>query len=157
MTFKIHNPVVGDHAEDYTRILLALPEWFGIEEATKHYIDSAQTLPTILAVDDKEVIGFLTLKHHSPHTSEIYVMAVHPDYHRHGVGQAMLSKAEAVLGASHVEFLQVKTLSASHPDPNYALTRKFYMAQDFRIVEEFPTLWNESNPCLLLIKCLNNF
>ncbi len=156
MTLTIHNPVVGGHAEDYARILRALPEWFGIEEATQHYIDSAQTLPTVLAVDDNEVVGFLTLKHHSLHTAEIYVMAVHPDYHRRGIGQVMLSKAEAILVSSDIEFLQVKTLSASHPDPNYALTRKFYMAQGFRIVEEFPTLWGESNPCLLLIKSLNN-
>jgi hypothetical protein len=50
--------------------------------------------------------------------------------------------------------LQVKTLSASRPDPGYDKTRAFYLAFGFRPLEEFPTLWYPSNPALQLIKSI---
>lgn len=40
------------------------------------------------------------------------------------------------------------------PDPNYDKTRLFYLAEGFRPLEEFPTLWDPSNPALQLIKSL---
>ncbi len=46
----------------------------------------------------------------------------------------------------NVEFLQVKTLSAKHPDAGYGRTRQFYLAMGFRPLQEFPTLWGEANP-----------
>ncbi|MCL2355876.1 MAG: hypothetical protein FWC70_01795, partial [Defluviitaleaceae bacterium] len=29
-----------------------------------------------------------------------------------------------------------------------------YLAQGFRPVEVFPTVWDEANPCLFMIKCI---
>lgn len=49
----------------------------------------------------------------------------------------------------------MKTLSAAHPDPGYALTRAFNLASGFRPLEEFPTLWDPSNPALQLIKAIS--
>ena len=37
-------------------------------------------------------------------------------------------------------------------DENYARTRAFYLAMGFRPLEEFTQLWNEQNPCLLMVK-----
>lgn len=67
----------------------------------------------------------------------------------------MLHHAERRLAKSGVEFLQVKTLSEKRPDPNYDKTREFYLAQGFRPLEEFSTLWDPSNPALQLIKSLS--
>jgi hypothetical protein len=67
----------------------------------------------------------------------------------------MLDHVETNLAGSGVEFLQVKTLSASHPDEGYARTRAFYLARGFRPLEEFPHLWSPGNPALQLIKSLN--
>ena len=53
-----------------------------------------------------------------------------------------------------IEFLQVKTLSETHPDPNYASTRAFYQAMGFRKLQELPGLWGEANPCLRMVKSL---
>jgi hypothetical protein len=64
----------------------------------------------------------------------------------------MLHRVEASLGASDVEFLQVKTLSAARPDEGYAKTRAFWLSCGFRPLEEFPTLWDADNPALQLIK-----
>jgi GNAT superfamily N-acetyltransferase len=52
-------------------------------------------------------------------------MGVLSEYHRHGVGRAMLRAAEARLAAEGVEFLQVKTRGPSKPDEGYDKTRAF--------------------------------
>lgn len=135
-------------------ILRALPEWFGIEQATVAYAEQTDTLPTFIAVRDEQPIGFLTLRIHNPHAAEIMVMGVLPSEHHHGVGRALVEAAEAYLRAAGVSFLQVKTLSAAHPDPHYARTRAFYLAVGFTPLEEFPDLWDAANPCLQMVKSI---
>lgn len=138
-------------------ILRALPGWFGIEEATREYIDAAGENPTALAVDTERnnlPVGFLTLLQHGKDSAEIYVMGVLPEYHRCGVGRALLIASESDLRARGVKFLQVKTLSDKHPDEGYKKTRAFYGAMGFRLLEEFPDLWGPENPCRQMVKAL---
>lgn len=104
---EIKPAAVGLSAE-VEPILRALPQWFGIEEATVFYIQQADENPTFLAIDsaaDDRPVGFLTLYTHSPFASEISVMAVLPEYHRQGVGRALLTTAEAQLRDEGVIFL----------------------------------------------------
>lgn len=152
----IHSAALG-LSEAVEPILRALPQWFGIEEATQMYIRDAGLNPTLLAVDPERgdlPIGFLTLWMHSPTAAEIYVMAVLPEYHRRGAGRLLQSAAEDYLRREGVRFLQVKTLSDKHPDEGYRKTRAFYFAMGFTLLEEFPDLWGEHNPCWQLIKVL---
>jgi ribosomal protein S18 acetylase RimI-like enzyme len=135
-------------------ILRALPQWFGIEAANQHYLEAIQELPTFLAIQAERVIGFLTIKQHFPQAAEVYVTGVLPDFHRQGIGRALLGAAESDLRQQGVEYLQVKTLSDSHPDEGYARTRAFYLSVGFQPLEEIKTLWDEANPALLLIKKL---
>jgi coenzyme F420-0:L-glutamate ligase / coenzyme F420-1:gamma-L-glutamate ligase len=130
-------------------ILRALPEWFGIEEATQSYIREVAELETFAAVDGS---GFLSLKQHTPRAAEIYVMGVLPARHREGVGAALVAAAETWCGANGIDFLQVKTLAATKADENYARTREFYEAVGFVPLEVFPELWDPRNPALLLVK-----
>ena len=81
-------------------------------------------------------------------------MAVDRSWHRRGVGRALLRAVEADLERDGVRFLQVKTLSASRANDDYEQTRRFYLAQGFVPLEEFPTLWDEANPCLQMVKAL---
>ena len=136
------------------RILDALPEWFGIPEANDDYVAFADKSPSVIASVDGEDVGILTIHLHSPYAAEVHLIAVLPEHHRAGIGRRMLSHIERRLADSGVEFLQVKTLSEKRPDPNYDKTRQFYLAQGFRPLEEFPTLWDPSNPALQLIKSL---
>jgi GNAT superfamily N-acetyltransferase len=133
-------------------ILDLLPSWFGLPEANDHYVETAETHPSLIASVDGDDVGITVTKHHSPYAAEIYLMAVKPGHHRTGVGTAMLRRVEARLADSGVEFLQVKTLSAARPDAGYDATRAFYLAYGFRPLEEFPLLWDPSNPALQLIK-----
>jgi len=135
-------------------ILRALPEWFGIEEATQQYIRDIDQLPTLLARLDGEVVGFLTIKQHTECAGEIHVMGVRQDVQRRGIGRALLVKAEEHLTKRGVEYLQVKTLSPARPNEHYRRTREFYAAMGFRPLEEFPLLWGEANPCLQMVKKL---
>ena len=133
-------------------ILHDLPDWFGIPEAVAHYIERIEQLPTFLARAGDATVGFMTVLRHQSVAAELYVLAVRPEWHRQGVGRALLAAVEAWLRAQGVEYLQVKTLGPSHPDESYALTRAFYEAQGFRALEELTQLWGESNPCLIMVK-----
>ena len=135
-------------------ILELLPTWFGIPEANQGYIDTADTHPGIVASRGNDPVGITTVKHHSPYAAEVYLMAIKPAFHRHGIGTLMLCQVEAGLARDRVEFLQVKTLSAARVDEGYAKTRAFWLASGFRPLEEFPTLWDPSNPALQLIKAV---
>jgi ribosomal protein S18 acetylase RimI-like enzyme len=136
-------------------ILRALPEWFGIEAATAQYIRDVDEMPTFVAWAEGRAVGFMTVRLHNPYAAELHVLGVLPEMHHRGVGRALLARVEAYLRQQGVEYLQVKTLSASNPDPNYAKTRAFYEVMGFRPLEEFPTLWDEANPCLLMVKAVD--
>ena len=135
-------------------LLRSLPAWFGIETAIQSYVKDVESMTTFAVFDGDLAIGFLSLNRHSEATSEIHVMAVHPDYHRKGIGQRLVQRAEDYLRETGAEFLSVKTLSSSRECREYELTRQFYVAQGFRVVEEFKTLWGPANPCLFMIKAL---
>ncbi len=153
MNVVIQGPLLGQSAR-CEPIMRALPDWFGIEEALVRYINEVEHLPTFIACQDEQVIGFLSVKQHNPYSAEIHVLAIIKEMHRQGVGRQLLDQAERYLRARNVEFLQLKTLSDSHPDEGYAKTRAFYLAVGFRPLEELTTLWGEQNPCLLMVKRL---
>ncbi len=156
MNIKITGPFPGK-SQICEPILRALPQWFGIEDATRQYVRDTEQLPTFLAYVDEEAIGFLTLKHHSGQSAEIQVMGVLPEYHRSGVGKKLVSRTEEHLHQLGVEYLQVKTLSSRHPDKSYAGTRAFYLSMGFVSLEEFPDLWGDENPCLQMVKRLGGY
>ena len=138
------------------RTLRALPEWFGIEASNRAYIRDLETLPSYVAIADGEVAGFLSLKHHFLTASEIHVLAVERSLHRHGVGRALVERAEAGLRAAGVALLQVKTLGPSDSDEAYRKTREFYVALGFLPLEETTTLWGPENPSLIMVKVLGS-
>lgn len=134
-------------------LLRGLPEWFGIEEATEHYIEEARKLPTYAAAASGDVVGACLTKQHAERAAEIYLLAVERGRHRQGIGRALMEAAEADLADQGVEFLQVKTLGASHPSEEYAATRRFYEALGYQWLEETEDLW-PGNPCLIMVKHL---
>jgi ribosomal protein S18 acetylase RimI-like enzyme len=137
------------------RILAMLPTWFGIPDAVEDYVATADRCPTVVASFGGTDVGIATVVRHSDYAAEVYVMGVVPEFHRRGVGRAMLRHAEATLAADGVEYLQVKTLSSRHPDEGYRRTRAFYEAYGFRPLEEFPTLWSPDQPALQLVKSVS--
>lgn len=153
MSFDVDGPYFGK-ATVCEPILRSLPAWFGIEEAIVHYVGEIDRLPTFLASGSDGLVGFVSLKQHNPSSAEIYVMAVRQEAHRQGVGRALIERAREWLRGQGIEYLQVKTLGPSHPDAGYAKTRSFYTAVGFRPLEELTELWDERNPCLIMVQRL---
>ncbi len=134
------------------QILEALPAWFGIAEAREEYIRESGSLPVGAAFRNSRPVGFLALRETSPQAAEIYVMGVLPDCHRQGAGKALVEWAKGFCRKNGARFFTVKTLDASAESPEYAATRAFYRAAGFVELECFPTLWDEDNPCLVMIQ-----
>ena len=130
-------------------VLRDLPDWFGIEEATREYVERAAGLTTFVAPPDS---GFLCVKEHSPAAAEVYVMGVRRAHHRQGIGRALVAAAESWCRALGIRYLHVKTLGPSRPDDGYAATRAFYEALGFVALEELHGLWSHDNPTLILVK-----
>jgi coenzyme F420-0:L-glutamate ligase/coenzyme F420-1:gamma-L-glutamate ligase len=145
---EIQDPVERSRIAE--AVLRDLPEWFGIEESTRQYIDDAATLPTFVVEPDA---GFVCLKQHTPRAAEIYVMGVQRAQHRKGIGRALVAAAESWCRVRGIPYLHVKTLGPSRPDPGgYDATRAFYEAVGFVALEELHGLWDENNPTLVLVK-----
>ena len=151
--FQIRGPLTGMGAA-CEPVLRALPEWFGVESAVIQYRQDIEPLPTWVAWVGDAVAGFMAIKCHNPYAAEILVMGIRPEYHRLGIGRALVQAGEAYLKDQSVLFLQVKTLSALRPDEGYARTRAFYFAMGFRPLEELSNFWDKDNPCLQMVKSL---
>ena len=144
----------ADVAGPCERVLRTLPRWFGIESALLEYVRDTARYPTFVAIDDDAVIGFITVREHFPEAWEVHCIAVEHDRRGGGAGRALHAQAERWVSARGVRLLQVKTLAASHPSPEYAQTRRFYEAMGYVAVEVFPTLWGPSLPVLQMVKAL---
>jgi ribosomal protein S18 acetylase RimI-like enzyme len=151
--FTFSGPFFGK-GKECELILRALPDWFGIEEAILEYSVAIDGLPTWLVYHQDHLVGFLSIKQHNPYSAEVHVMGIKREWHRYKLGKTLLALAQEWLKGEGVEYLQVKTLGTAHPDENYARTRAFYEAQGFRPLEEFNKIWDEHNPCLIMVKRL---
>ena len=145
-------------------ILRSLPNWFAIESSITEYTNDVKDMPFYVAFIKEDSIkknfikekpiGFAAIKNHNLYTAEVYVMGVLEDYHRQGIGKALIYACEKYCITNKKEFLSVKTLDESHNDKNYAKTRRFYLEMGFKPLEVFPLLWGEDNPCLFLAKSI---
>ena len=51
-------------------------------------------LPVFVARDaSKEILGLLSLLHHNEATSEVYIIGVRKEFHRLGIGRALVARA----------------------------------------------------------------
>ncbi len=134
-------------------ILEALPDWFGIPQATEEYIAHSNGKPFFCAYDADTPIGFLYLKETGRHTAELAVMGVKQEYHRHGVGRSLFDAAKACAAGLGYSFIQVKTVQMGRYEI-YDNTNRFYLSLGFKEFEVFPTLWDECNPCQIYVMAL---
>ena len=132
-------------------ILSDLPEWFGMPESTKEYIQESREMPFFAYYRDGRYVGFMALKETSSYTAEIYVTGVLKEYHRQKIGEKLFEGFVQYANHKKYEYLQVKTVDAGHYK-EYDQSRLFYEHMGFRKLECFPTLWDEWNPCLVMVQ-----
>ncbi len=141
-------------AEVAETVLRSLPQWFELEEPLVELVEAARSLPTFIAKEGSSIVGFLTLKQEMPEAAEIVAMGVLPEWHRRGIGRALVEVASEFVVSQGARLLQVKTLGPSHPSAEYAATRSFYQSLNFIPIEETTAIWGPANPCLILVKAL---
>jgi GNAT superfamily N-acetyltransferase len=142
---------VSDSCE---RVLRTLPRWFGIESSLVQYVRDTETLPTFVARERDELVGFLTAREHFAEAWEVHCIAVQASHRLHGIGRALHAHVEDWLVSRGCRLLQVKTMAESCPSPEYAETRRFYASIGYTPLETFPTLWGPKLPVLQLVKVL---
>lgn len=84
---------------------------------------------------------------------EIYVTGVKKRAHRCGAGRAMFAAFEEYARDNGHRIIQVKTAAPGHY-PEYGATVALYRGVGFLQQEVFPALWDEDNPCFILVKAL---
>lgn len=131
-------------------ILLDLPDWFGLPESTKKYIEDSKALPLWLASVGEESVGFVTLSQSSEECAELHCMGVKMKYHHQGIGTLLYKDLEQYAKKSF-DYIQVKTVEEGRYK-EYDQTVAFYKRMGFAKLEVFPTLWDRNNPCLIMIK-----
>ncbi len=146
---EIHEP--AEKRSIAAAVLYALPDWFGLPDSTKEYIEQSSSMPFFSAYIDGAAIGFAALKLTAPRTAEVYVMGVVPEHHRCGAGRALYQALERRAMELGCRYMQVKTVQMGCYK-EYDRTNRFYLAMGFEEFECFPSLWDEWNPCQVYVK-----
>ncbi len=144
-----------DKATIAEKILSELPDWFGLPDSTAAYIEEARELSLFAAFEAGKLLGFITRKDTAKHTSEIHCMGVLPEHHRAGIGGQLMRAFEEDCKKDGIKLIQVKTVDAGHYPDSYDKTIAFYEKMGFIRLEVFPEMWDPWNPCLVLVKALN--
>ncbi len=132
-----------DRSEACARITAALPDWFGLEEYNRRYIEDAARYDALAArTDDGIIIGLLVHKARPASKAladaiDIHWLGVLPEFHRLGIGTDLISGLSQLCTAKGIALLTVETLDPSVGDPNYLKTFAFYEKLGFRILEHF--------------------
>lgn len=140
----------------YTKeILEKLPDWFGNKQAREDYVEKVKEFPYWVTLNkENECIGFLSIKVHYTNTGDIFVCGVLPAYQHNGIGKALYHTAELYLVQSGCKYVIVKTLSDIVNFEPYEQTRRFYRSVGFEPLITLTEMWDEENPCLIMIKAL---
>ena len=136
-------------------VLEQLPEWFGNTQALQEYLAAVRPLPFFAALSPAgECVGFFSVKMHYQRTGDIYVCGILPEYQQQGIGSALYQAVEAYFRAHGCAYVMVKTLSETIDYEPYERTRRFYRKQGFVELVTLTEMWDEENPCLIMIKSL---
>jgi ribosomal protein S18 acetylase RimI-like enzyme len=141
--------------DECDRIIASLGDWFGNEEGIRQASNAVRSQSGLVIDDAMSVVGFATWVKHSEEAAEITWMAVHRQHRHEGHGSALIAQLCSILRDEGVSLLSVKTLGSDSGDPWYAETRAFYEAHGFRPLMELPDLWDQENPCLVMVRVLD--
>lgn len=135
-------------------VLRDLPEWFGIEESTRHYIDEVVKYPFMALYVGDEVVGFYSLREENSNVLDMYVLGIKKEYHGKGLGTKLQEYVNEYAKKQGYTYVMVLTLSDKHPDIGYKMTRDFYHKMGFIDIYQSNKIWDENNPTQIMIKKL---
>jgi ribosomal protein S18 acetylase RimI-like enzyme len=146
-------PLVAGDAPSCDAVIASLPYHFGNEDGRRECAEAVRGSAGLVAVEGERVVGFLTVAHHFPETSEITWMAVHADRRGQGIGRALMRQLTGDLRRQGRRLLLVLTVSELEEEPGiddgYGRTRAFYRSVGFVPARELPDLWPGDKALLL--------
>lgn len=147
-----------DDAPACDAIVAGLPYHFGQEQGRRDCAAAVRRDPGLVAVDGREVVGFLTYVHRFDEAAEITWMAVRADRRRRGIGHALIDRLADELEVVGRRTLLVLTVSPSDPGPEpddgYLSTRAFYRSVGFVLARDLPREWDGGDTAVLLVRSL---
>lgn len=141
---------------DFTlNILNKLPQWFSDKKAVKEYAKKVRELPFWAAFDEHNIWHRIfgsanTLRAYSRNLCMRSSSRISAQRHWKKL-YYLMEKHFKEIGFKHII---VKTLSEKANSEEYAKTRKFYTNVGFEPLITLTEMWDEKNPCLIMIKVL---
>jgi ribosomal protein S18 acetylase RimI-like enzyme len=157
MDGTVIRPLASADADACDRIIASLPYHFGHEQGRRDCADAVRRDTGLVAVEDDEVVGFLTYVPRFDEAAEITWMAVRNDRRRRGVGHALIEELSERLRAEGTRILVALTVSPSDPGPEpddgYRSTRAFYRSSGFVLARDLRNEW-ESDTAVVMVRPL---
>ena len=129
------------------------PRWF-TQSALNDIGSAIRTDKGMVALAEEKIVGFATYKRIDTKTVELTWIGVYSNFHRKGIGRALLNSIEEELRREDCEVIEVDTLAATVDYEPYARTRNFYHAVGFTDVRVEPSAYKSGDDKLLLRKQL---
>ena len=150
-------PLASADADASDRIIASLPYHFAHEQGRRDCADAVRRDTGLVAVEDDEVVGFLTYVPRFDEAAEITWMAVRNDRRRRGIGRALIEELSERLRAEGTRILVALTVSPSDPGPEpddgYQSTRAFYRSTGFVLARDLRNEW-ESDTAVVMVRPL---
>jgi len=153
--FTITNTGNEKYIDACLAIAKELPQYFTEQAMVTMSQDLAAHL-LYVAVNLKEVAGFVAIKRKNNHVAEISWMAVKPEHQRQGIGSALVDSVANELRSQGIRLLEVKTVSTDVDYSPYEKTRRFYEKMGFmhlETIDPYPE-WERGTPCAIYVKIL---
>jgi ribosomal protein S18 acetylase RimI-like enzyme len=139
------------------RIIAGLPYHFAHEQGRRDCAAAVRRDAGLVAIEDAEVVGFLTYAYRFDEAAEITWMAVRADRRRRGIGRALIDRLSEQLAAERRRVLLVLTVSPSdpgeEPDDGYQSTRAFYRSTGFVLARDLRGEW-DADTAVLMVRAL---
>ena len=143
--------------EDHTTIVemaKSLRQWF-TELGVQQIAGDLRTQKGLVALEDENVAGFVTYAVAvDERVAELTWIAVHPNFHRKGIGRSLVEALEEVLVSLGVSAIEVSTVADTVEYEPYTRTRSFYHALGFLDVRVDRGWYPSGDDRLLLRKLL---
>ena len=154
MSIVIRRAIESD-AELCVRVLAQLPTYFA-EPTHPEVRDAIGRVPSWVALDGIELVGFLIAPRRFARGAEITFAAVASKSQGKGIGSKLVQHALAHHQAEEASVVLVKTLDESSGYEPYIATRTFWEGHGFLQVDRIDPLpgWEAGNPSALYVRAI---
>jgi len=112
-------------------IIKTLPKYF-LPAYWPEIEDDVKNQPNISAYSDRNIVGFVDYKIHSPDLAEILWMAVSPNFQGQGLGSILMKEFLKQMKDKKIKAIELSTVASTDNFELYKGTRRFYEKYGFK-------------------------